>query len=180
MISPRQTVPGRGLGKAVDWLRPDRREPHFLRRRHLFARAGTRVMPRLRRCPTRFISRGCATHRGSALHEPPTATRLAHRLGRPVVDSRSARDSSLPGDVPGRIPSRPRQRMRPLSGASCPRSGPPSRWVKPVPAFVAAFVPGTTRGHADEPATALQHARPTEVGSYSRDTPSRAAFEARG
>lgn len=34
------------------------------------------------------------------------------------------------------------------------------------------FVPGTTREHADEPATALQHARPTGVGSYLRDTPS--------
>jgi hypothetical protein len=65
-------------------------------------------------------------------------------------------------------------------GSLAPASGPPSRWVKPVPAFVAAFVPGTTRGHADEPATALQHARPTRVGSYSRDTPGRAAFEARG
>ena len=32
-------------------------------------------------------------------------------------------------------------------------------------------MPGTTREHADEPATALQHARPTFVGSYLRDTP---------
>ena len=42
---------------------------------------------------------------------------------------------------------------------------------KPVPAFVVAPVPGTTREHANEHATALQHARPTEVGSYLQDTP---------
>ncbi len=120
-------------------MRPDRREPHFLRRRHLFARAGTRVMPRLRRCPTRFISRGCATHRGSALHEPPTATRLAHMLGRPVVDSRSARDSSLPGDVPGRIPSRPRQRMRSPVEASCPHERPAFEMGQTRPRFRRGF-----------------------------------------
>lgn len=97
---------------------------------------------RLRRSrrPTRFISRGCATHRGSALHEPPTVNRLALLLGRPVVDSRSARDSSLPGKVPGRSPSRPRQRMRPLPGASCPRERPAFEMGQTRPRFRRGFL----------------------------------------
>jgi hypothetical protein len=173
MISPRPNVAGRGRRKAVDWSRLDRRKPHFLRRRHLLVLAESRVMPRLRRCssPTRFISRGCATHRGSALLEPPTVNRFAHLLGRPVVDSRPARDSSLPGKVRGRIPSRPRQRMRPPGGVLPPRAARLRDGSHPSPLSSRLFVPGTTRGHADEPATALQHARPTGVGSYLRDTP---------
>lgn len=38
--------------------------------------------------------------------------------------------------------------------------GTPSRRVKPVTAFVVAFVPGTTRKHATPPPTALQDERP--------------------
>src|SRR5262249_40425974 len=70
----------------------------------------------------------------------------------------------------GRIYLLPRK-GRPENRSLAARS--PSKWIKTRPRFRRCIVSGTTRKHANEAATALQHPRWTFAHSYLRATPRR-------
>lgn len=91
-------------------------------------------------------------HVRSVVCSPPSVQPSSRRAARSTTITSSPKETAGPDGIvsPDRHASEMGENSSPLSSSpSC--SAPP--------------------GHANEPATALQHARPTRVGSYLRDTP---------
>lgn len=96
-----------------------------------------------------FHSYSCLHHHGCCLLEPLSR----HPENLPEATSNA---TVFVGGAPSRVPPRPQVAFVELSYRR-----PFRRW----------FVPGTTRQHAHEIATALQRTRPAPAGSYSSHTP---------